>query len=68
MEGPQANAVIGALTDQLRKAIHAAAIRIIGGMDIPATPFLRCYRRRREGHERKRSCGDGAKQAAATAF
>ena len=68
MEGAHANAVIGALTHQLRKAVHAAAIRVIGGVNIPAAPFLRRNLSRRECHERKRSRGHGTEQAAATGF
>ena len=54
MEGAHADTIIGALAHQLRKAVHAAAIRVIGGMDIPAAPFLRRCLARREGQQRKR--------------
>ena len=68
MEAAHTDSVIGALAHQLRKTVHAAAIRVIRRMDIPAAPFLRSHRRGREGHQRKRSSGHGAKQATATGF
>ena len=68
MEGTHADTVIGALTHKLRKAIHAATIRVIGGMDIPAAPFLRRCLAGGEGHQRKRGSGHGTKKATATGF
>jgi hypothetical protein len=68
MEAAHTDAVIGALADQLSKAVHAAAIRVIRRVDIPAAPFLGGYWRRRKRHKGKRSGSHSTKQATATGF